>query len=86
MLDQYCNFSSLTLFPFQAILKDLSETQGTTRVVEMRGFGSSDRNKCLKMTGMIQKPEQTFTYLASDRRVRKLPMKHCLDLPKGEKT
>ena len=50
-----------------------------------RGVGSSDRNKCLKITEMIWKQEQTLTYLASDRRVRKLLLKHYLDLPKGKK-
>ena len=79
MLDQFCNFF---LISHSISISCNTETQGTTRVVEMRGVGSSDRNKCLKMTEMIQKQEQTFSYLASDRRVRKLLPK---DLPKGKK-
>ena len=81
MLDQFCNF----FFSHFISISSNTETQGTTKVVEMRGVGSSGRNKCLKMTEMIRKQEQMLTYLASKRQDRKLLLKHCLDLPKGKK-
>ena len=48
MLDQFCNF----FFSHFISISSNTETQGTTRLVEMRGVGSSDRNKCLKMTAI----------------------------------